>query len=146
MISKSARGLITVATIWYGFVPLLADLNPSHLFNPNWTPHARMHLTWLLSTNLLLAMYALYLLWGAREVLRAGLLGLCVVGGFWVATLSRDLYGGMLVDPDLSAEFVMGLNPNIVANTLLLLLLGVGVFLQSRAGGQTRQLSATHSP
>ena len=92
-----------------------------------------MHLTWLLSTNFLLAMYALYLLWGAKEVLKAGLLGLCVVGGFWVATLTRDLYGGMLVDPDLSTEFVMGLNPNIVANTLLVLLLGIGVFLQSRA-------------
>jgi hypothetical protein len=145
MISNSARGLITVATIWYGFVPLIADLNPSHLFNPNWTPHARMHLTWLLSTNFLLAMYALYLLWGAKEVLKAGLLGLCVVGGFWVATLTRDLYGGMLVDPDLSTEFVMGLNPNIVANILVVLLLGIWVFLQSRAGGQTRQLSATYS-
>ena len=145
MISKPARVLITVATTWYGFVPLMADLNPSHLFNPNWTPHARMHLTWLLSTNFLLAMYALYLVWGAKEVLRAGLLGLCVVGVFWVATLTRDLYGGMLVDPDLPADFVMGLNPNIIANTLLLLLLGIGVFLQSRAGGQTRQLSATHS-
>ena len=145
MISKPARVLITDATIWYGFVPLMADLNPSHLFNPNWTPHARMHLTWLLSTNFLLAMYALYLVWGAKEVLRAGLLGLCVVGVFWVATLTRDLYGGMLVDPDLSADFIIGLNPNIIANTLLLLLLGIGVFLQSRAGGQTRQLSATHS-
>ena len=133
MISKSAQGLITVATIWYGCVPLMADLNPSHLFNPNWTPHARMHLTWLLSTNFLLAMYALYLLWGVKEILKAGLLMLCVVGGFWVATLTRDLYGGMLVDPDLSTEFVMGLNPNIVANTLLVLLLGIGVFLQSRA-------------
>ena len=133
MISNSARGLITVAIVWYGCVPLMADLNPSHLFNPNWTPHARMHLTWLLSTNFLLAMYALYLLWGAMEVLKAGLLGLCVVGGFWVATLTRDLYGGMLVDPDLSTEFVTGLNPNIVANTLLVLLLGIGVFLQSRA-------------
>ena len=145
MISNSARGLITVATIWYGFVPLMADLNPSHLFNPNWTPHARMHLTWLLSTNFLLAMYALYLLWGAKEILKAGLLGLCVVGGFWVATLTRDLYGGMLVDPDLSTEFVMGLNPNILANTLLVLLLGIGVFLQSRAERQPRQLSATHA-
>jgi hypothetical protein len=112
----------------------MADLNPSHLFNPNWTPHARMHLTWLLSTNFLLAMYALYLLWGAKEVLKAGLLGLCVVGGFWVATLTRDLYGGMLVDPDLSTEFVMGLNPNIVANTLLVLLLGIGVFFTVSRG------------
>ena len=56
-----------------------------------------MHLTWLLSTNFLLAMYALYLLWGAKEVLKPGLLGLCVVG-------TRDLYGGMLVDPDLLAR------------------------------------------
>ena len=83
---------------------------------------------------------------GCQRGFKSGSFGSLRGGRILVATLSRDLYGGMLVDPDLSAEFVMGLNPNIVANTLLLLLLGIGVFLQSRAGGQTRQLSATHSP
>ena len=64
MPSNAARLVVTVATVWYGFVPmLLADLNPTHLFNPNWTPHARMHLSWLLSAITLLATYALVLIW-----------------------------------------------------------------------------------
>ena len=82
MISNSARGLITAATIWYGCVPLMADLNPSHLFNPNWTPHARMHLTWLLSTNFLLAMYALYLTVGRQGGFKSGPIGALRGGRF----------------------------------------------------------------
>ena len=132
MPSNAARLVVTVATVWYGFVPLLADLNPTHLFNPNWTPHARMHLSWLLSANMLLATYALVLIWRFKETVRAIMIGLCVVGGFWVATLTRGFYGGKLVDPDLDVHFLIGINPNLVANAMVLLLLVTGLFLHLR--------------
>jgi len=132
MINPTARILVTIATLWYGLVPLFADLNPSHLFNPNWTPHARMHLTWLLSTNFLIAIFALSLLWRTNDLIKSATLGLCVVGGFWIATFSRTAYGGMLVDPDLHQHLVLGVNPNIAANVMMAILLVSGLLIQLR--------------
>ena len=37
-----ARILLTLATLGYGFVPVLADFNKTHATNPKWTPHARV--------------------------------------------------------------------------------------------------------
>ena len=82
-------------------MPVIADLSDSHLLNPSWMPHARFHLAWLLSTNSLLALYALNLIWRVVKVLQAGLIGIFVMSGFWVAALTRKLYGGPFVDPDL---------------------------------------------
>ena len=48
---------ITIPTIWYGTMPVIADLSDSHLLNPTWMPHAKFHLAWLLSTNSLLALF-----------------------------------------------------------------------------------------
>jgi hypothetical protein len=50
--------LITLATIFYGIMPVIADLSDSHLLNPSWMPHAKFHLVWLLSTNSLFALFA----------------------------------------------------------------------------------------
>ena len=77
-----------------------------------------------------------FLLWREKETIKAGLLGLCVVLGFWTATITRDLYGGMLVDPDLAHEFVLGVNPNIAANIMVLCLLTAGITLQKRTDKQ----------
>ena len=99
--------LTTLATIFYGTMPVVADLSDSHLLNPSWMPHARFHLALLLSTNSLLALYALYLIWIENKAVQAGLMGIFVMSGFWVAALTRNFYGGSFVDPDLYVSEIM---------------------------------------
>jgi hypothetical protein len=45
-----ARILLTLVTIGYGFVTVLADFNNTHATNPKWTPHARFHVVWQISS------------------------------------------------------------------------------------------------
>lgn len=129
----AGRILMTMATLIYGVLPPFVDLTETHVFHPEWTPHARMHMVWLLGTNSAIAVLALYFLWlhkanSAFGVRLAGILGLCVFGGFWLSASTASLYGGALSDKD-GVPPILGMDANIVVFSLALLLLLVGWFL-----------------
>ena len=93
----------------------MAGLNDSHLLKPDWMPHAKFHLAWLLATGTCLAAYALYLIWRRSQVIEGAVIGLCVMSGFWIAAFTKSLYGGLFVDPNLEAPSILGLHPNVFA-------------------------------
>lgn len=128
--SLVGRVLMTVATLFYGVLPPFVDLTETHVFHPAWTPHSRLHMVWLLGTNSTIAVLALYFLWlhkanRAFGVRLAGILGLCVFGGFWLSAATVSLYGGALSDKG-GVPPIMGMDANIVVFSLALLLLLVG--------------------
>ena len=45
-----ARVLLTLATIGYGVITVKADFNRTHATNPLWTPHARFHVVWQITS------------------------------------------------------------------------------------------------
>lgn len=131
------RIIMTVATLMYGVIPPLVDLTETHVFHPDWTPHARMHMVWLLGTNTAIALVALHFLWLhksglAAGVRHAGVLGLCVYGGFMLSALTISFYGGSMSDKG-GVPPVLGVDANILAFSLALLLLLVGWFLAGRS-------------
>jgi hypothetical protein len=124
------RVLMTLATLIYGALPSLVGLTKTHVFNREWTSHSRMHMMWLLVTNSAIAVLALYFLWFHKEhsafgVHLAGILGLCVLGGFWLSASTISLYGGALRDKD-RVPPILGMDANIVIFFLGPLLLLVG--------------------
>ena len=131
---RASRILITIATLVYGVIPLLVDLTETHVFHPDWTPHARFHMVWLLSTNSVLAALALYLMWlgkydASTHVRAAGIIGLCVLGGFFISALMSNFYGGSLVDPVGGIPPIMGLDANLVVFSPMLVLVVIGLWL-----------------
>lgn len=140
-VSKSVlagRILMTLATLMYGAIPPFVDLTETHVFHPAWTPHSRMHMVWLLGTNTSIAVLALYFLWfhkasRAFGVRLAGILGLCVYGGFWLSALTVSLYGGALSDKG-GVPPIMGMDTNVVVFLSAVLILLAGWFL-ARARG-----------
>jgi hypothetical protein len=140
-VSKSVlagRILMTLATFMYGAIPPFVDLTETHVFHPEWTPHSRMHMVWLLGTNTSIAVLALYFLWfhkasRAFGVRLAGILGLCVYGGFWLSALTVSLYGGALSDKG-GVPQIMGMDTNVVVFLSAVLILLAGWFL-ARARG-----------
>lgn len=98
-----AQVLLTLVTLGYSAVPTLADFNKTHATNPLWTPHARFHVVWQVSSYLGLAAIALALIWwhGPLAIERLWLvLGMAVAiyGGFYAALFSMKLYGGTNYD------------------------------------------------
>ena len=91
--------LVTAATCAYGFAPLAGDINRTHLLHPDWMPHARFHMAWLLGTSSLLALVALWCLWVKKDLALSVSIGLGVMGGFWIAAAGMALYAGQFADP-----------------------------------------------
>ncbi len=56
------RVVLTLTAIEF-FGPIVRDFSPSHVLNPSWVGHARVHLVWLLGFMLLSGLANLYLLW-----------------------------------------------------------------------------------
>ncbi len=94
-----ARILLTLTTLGYSGVTIMADLNKTHASNPLWTPHARFHVVWQVLSYSGIGLIALYLIWapGALAIERlylAAALSVAVYAGFFGAVFSRPAYGG----------------------------------------------------
>jgi hypothetical protein len=84
-----ATALVTVVGI-----PVL-EINDSHLFNPDWPPHARLHEAWQLGTNAGLALTAVWLAFKGLPRLASGL-ALLIVAPLLIAYALRSGFGGSM--------------------------------------------------
>lgn len=115
------------------FGPIVRDYHPSHALNPDWVGHARVHLVWLLGFMGLSGVANLYLVWLRRPFelrnlwLSAGWQS-CNLGGFWIAYLLEDAYGGAITVPGLHTH-VFGIDENVFAFAVLSLVMAGAVGL-----------------
>lgn len=98
-----ARILLTVATVGWAVLTVIADFNKTHATNPAWTPHARFHVVWQISSYVGLGLLAFALIWwpGALAIERlylVELMGAIVYGAFFVALVAMPIYGGAAYD------------------------------------------------
>ena len=95
------RLFMTLLWISIAWGPIGADFNDTHLFNPDWMPHAKRHMMTVFTTSAALGLFGLYLVWGRTssrpERLRlSAVLGLLYVIGLIVACMTMPMYGGSL--------------------------------------------------
>jgi hypothetical protein len=89
--------LTSLCLILAGMGPLLLDIGDTHLFNPNWDEHSRVHEVWRLATNFMIAFLGLYLIWNKNMLSIASLLSLCMILGFMISVITMPLYNGLAV-------------------------------------------------
>jgi len=106
----AVRLLLTIGILVFGLVVPFLEINDTHVFNPNWTPHSLIHEVWQLVTNTLLAVVCLWLVWIKKETYFPSLIGMIITGSFLFAYLIQDLYGGSMKYLDGSEKTLLGLN------------------------------------
>ncbi|MBI2379456.1 MAG: hypothetical protein HYV16_01685 [Gammaproteobacteria bacterium] len=121
MISKL---LASVAISLYAFAVPVLEINSSHVFNPDWVAHARLHEVWQLLTNTWLGLYSLWRLWFRRDLDSAVLLSLLVAVSFFFAYELRGIYEGSMVHSDGTERLVLGSNIGVFGFWLTIVLLG----------------------
>jgi len=112
----TARILLTLTTLGYSAITILADLNKTHASNPLWTPHARFHVVWQVLSYCGIGLIALYLIWapgalGIERLYLAAALSVAVYAGFFGAVFSRPAYGGGLYDQNGYPSFQAPIGP-----------------------------------
>lgn len=127
------RLLITFCVLLYAVgVPVL-EINDSHVFNPNWTPHAKIHEVWQLTTNSALGVLSLWLIWKKSSVMLGAIISLAVTGGFLFAFAIRDLYDGSMKYLDGSEKTIFDVNIGVAGFGLAILLLLLSIVLEYRS-------------
>ena len=131
------RIMLTLGAVATTVLPLYADLNDSHLMNPDFAPHARLHIAWLLATGTAINVYALILAWKKDRVIEAGWTSLCLTSGLFVAWATASLYGGSIRLPSGSAAF-LGLDGNVINFSLSTLFIVAAIILERQAKQASR--------
>lgn len=118
----AARLLITFGVLIYaGVVPWL-ELNDTHVFNPEWPPHARLHEVWQLITHCGLGAFCLWRCWARADIRLPALIALMIMGGFLAALALADQYGGSMVLREGGVErTVLGLNLGVIGGLLVVI-------------------------
>ena len=111
MIKKIA---ITFSVVLFAIVVPILDINETHVWNPDWTPHARIHEVWQLITNSSIGVLCLWLVWYKKEVLFSTILSLIVTGGFLVAFFLKNGYGCSMKYLDGTEKTVLEINIGIL--------------------------------
>lgn len=98
-----ARVLFTLMTAGYAVATVLADFNATHATNPKWTPHARFHVVWQISSYVGFGLLALALIWcpgplALERLYLAALMGTIVYAAFFIAVFAMPIYGGGAYD------------------------------------------------
>ena len=98
-----ARVLLTLMTAGWAFATVIADFNNTHATNPKWTPHARFHVVWQISSYVGFGLLSLALIWGPgplalERLYLVAIMGAIVYGAFFVALLAMPVYGGAAYD------------------------------------------------
>lgn len=122
--------LISFCILLYAIgVPIL-EINASHVFNPDWTPHARIHEVWQLLTNSTIGALCLWLLWRKQEIMLSAGLSAVVTGSFLVAFLIRDSYGGSMKYLDGSEKTLLNINIGVLGFGFAVCLLVIATLLE----------------
>ena len=108
-----SKYITTLCLIAGGIVPIIVDIGPSHLLNPDWDAHARVHEVWRLSTNFLIFSLGIYLLWMKKNERLPAFLSLCIHLGFVFSAATMSLYGGAATGEGLTEPSVTGIPVNV---------------------------------
>ena len=94
-------------------LPLL-EIGPTHVFNPDWPGHARLHEVWQLIGNSALCLLSLWLARRSGSLVLPAVLGLILCLGFLAAMTLAPLYGGTMRHSDGTELAVAGINLAVI--------------------------------
>lgn len=94
--------LLSAIAIFVAVGSFVADWNDSHMFNPNWSPHAKFHGAQTLAMAALLAALTLFFLWRRSGDRRTNALAGVLFAGayFWTQAAAVVFPGVAWTDPE----------------------------------------------
>ena len=124
-----SRYLTTICLLLGTILPFIVDTGSTHLLNPDWDAHSRVHEVWRLLTNIFIAVIGLYLLWVSNYSLLPALLSSCIVLGFFSAIFSMSLYGGVSIGDGIEEPNPFGILANIFVFIIIAIIQSISLIL-----------------
>lgn len=102
--------ILFLCVLPFGLLTPILEISPTHVFNPDWPGHPRLHVAWQLATNSALALLCIWLAWRRGMTRLAATIALVVTCGFLFAFALSRFYGGTMQHSDGSELLVGGIN------------------------------------
>jgi hypothetical protein len=133
-VEKILVSLVSLVTIFGAF---LFDWDETHIFNPNWPPHAKFHNGQTMSMGVALGLLSLYLLWRKKTISNFEFnIAVLISSLYWLTQASAIFYPGTdFFDPNtvnLPRSHAFGLPIQVVLQLALYSLLGSALAIRSR--------------
>lgn len=128
---RIAQILLTLGCLEF-FGPIIKDTGMSHLMNPEWVGHARIHLGWLLGFMFFSGLANLYLIWIKSPQSKSNLnMSVLWQGahllGFWGSVAFSPLYNGQLVDMRYHT-YILGIEENVFVFAIMTIILLIAIY------------------
>lgn len=96
------RLLLSAIAIFAAVGSFVADWNGTHMFNPNWSPHAKFHGAQTLASATILALLAIFFLWRRSGDRQTNSLAAVLFAGtyFWTQAAAVFFPGVAWIDPE----------------------------------------------
>ena len=131
-----SRLLFTLCGIGLALGAHLADLSPSHIFNPRWPPHAKFHTGQTLSMSLLLSLLTILFAWRKTSDQREAVFATAgFAAAYWVTQATAIAYPNTaFYDPEFitANSFPLGLPVQAYFQLLFLSLIALASWLAIR--------------
>jgi hypothetical protein len=132
---KLGRSIMSFVLVVGAVISTAVDWNATHLFNPNWHPHARFHGALFLMILDAMTVVALWLLWRRSKEPEIGLkVAALFVAAVWMPFLYIETLvpgSSLLASEDVPVLKVAGMTfaPNLVVAAVLLLLTAIAYWI-----------------
>jgi len=130
--------LVSFGALFYVVVIPLLEWNHTHVFNPDWPPHARFHEVWQLFTHIALGLVAMWLVWVKGQIKLPALISCCVMGGVLFSHSLSFYVGGSVQSGNLSNK-LLGLDLAIFVALMVVLLAMVAVLIERKSDSENTQ-------
>ena len=131
-----SRLLFTLSGIGLALGAHLADLSPSHIFDPRWPPHAKFHTGQTLSMSLLLSLLTILFAWRKTSDQREAMFATAgFAAAYWVTQATAIAYPNTaFYDPEFitANSFPLGLPVQAYFQLLFLSLIALASWLAIR--------------
>lgn len=128
--------IISFAVFTTALVSVIVDWNSSHIFNPDWPPHARFHDVLLLIFMSQLAVLFLWLMWKPGAGWSEHVYGFLYVAFFWspffyITFLVPSSSLGLEPEPPASLGSIP-IYPNVIVGLVEIVIAGVGLWFYKK--------------
>lgn len=147
MRAKIGKGLLTTVGLFTAIAPYLADWNETHIYNPNWPPHAKFHNGQTLAMGSLLGLGTLFFVWRRSGAPSTNLLSAGIFAAlYWVSQMAAFLYPDVsYTDPELvGSDGPATVPPQLYMECVVLTVIALGVYLVRPSTIQRGKHHETH--
>jgi hypothetical protein len=131
--------LLTAVNLFQVIGTYAADWSKTHIYNPNWPPHAKFHNAQTMAMAVVLAIASLYFAWrkggdASTNVLAAAILGAV----YWVTQGLANFYPGVgWTDPEFlhAGETLNDISPQMILDPIVLGVVFLGWYLARKPVG-----------